>query len=120
MQTTIHVKCTGESVDFDTESLPPATVEFVFNYGLKQWVNDGAAKQRANFDSDEEFESARVAGANERIERLRSGDVPGTRAPASPATKLGRQVAAAAVEAGIDVTKIDPAKLLAALRKMAA
>jgi hypothetical protein len=55
-----------------------------------------------------------------RVDQIRSGDVPGTRAPTSPAAKLGRQVASAAVEAGVDVSKIDPAKLLAALKRLAA
>jgi hypothetical protein len=41
-----------------------------------------------------------------RVDQIRSGDVPGTRAPASPAAKLGRQVASAAVEAVVDVSKI--------------
>jgi len=55
-----------------------------------------------------------------RVDQIRSGDVPGTRAPTDPAAKLGRQVASAAVEAGVDVSKIDPAKLLAALKRLAA
>jgi hypothetical protein len=51
-----------------------------------------------------------------RVDQIRSGDVPGTRAPTSPAAKLGRQVASAAVEAGIDVSRVNPAELLAALK----
>src|SRR5262249_53223566 len=48
------------------------------------------------------------------VDQIRSGDVPGTSCPG----QLGRQVDSAAVEA--DVSKIDPAKLLAALKRLAA
>jgi hypothetical protein len=92
MKTTIFVKCTRESVDFDTDELPTVSTEFAWDYGLKQWINDGAAKVRDKYDSDAEYEAARVDGANDRIARLRSGDVPGTRAPADPAKKKAQLV----------------------------
>src|SRR5262245_3296067 len=125
MKTTIRVKCTGESVDFDTDSLPTVSTEFAFNYGLKQWVNDGAAKQRKDFDTDADYDEARVAGANDRIERLRSGDVPGTREPADPDTAASRRLAKTAKDAGASLAAVmadakKAEKLLAYISKMAA
>jgi len=126
MITTILVKCSGETVEFDTDALPAVTNEFVVNYGFKQWVNDGAAKQRKDFDSDEEYEAARVAGAQDRIERLRAGDVPGTRAPADPNLAKARKLAKTAEAGGVDIDALlaavaaNPEKLANWLAKQAA
>ena len=89
--------------------------------GATQSLNDShASVSKKDYTTPDEFIAAVSEKVAKRVEQLRSGNVSGTRAPASPAAKLGRQVASAAVEAGVDVSKIDPVKLLAALKRLAA
>src|SRR6516162_4063803 len=66
-----------------------------------QSLNDShASVSKKDYTTLDEFIAAVSEKVAKRVEQLRSGNVSGTRAPASPAAKLGRQVASAAVEAG--------------------
>jgi len=101
--------------------------------GATQSLNDShASVSKKDYTTLDEFIAAVSEKVAKRVEQLRSGDVPGARAPADPKAKAVREVVKAAeaagldmaevmaaIEAGIDVSKIDPAKLLAALKRMA-
>jgi|SRR5215475_4022295 len=117
MIVTVLVKCTGDQVEFNSDDLPAVSNGFIFSYGIRQWVNDGAAKQRKDYDSDEAYETARREGANERIERLRAGDVPGTREPTDPNAALIRKTLRLAKEKNVDLGRVGAEELVAYLAK---
>jgi hypothetical protein len=122
MLSTINVKIAklDTLVAFEPSKLPEASLDYLLAYGATQAVNDAAASVvRKNFDTDEAFEEAVREKTQKRVDQIESGDVPGTRAPASPAKKLGNQVAAAVVAAGLDPATIDIEKLSKYLARMA-
>jgi hypothetical protein len=93
MKATINIAKTGESVEFDSDTLPEASNLYAWTYGLTQSVNDATASVvRKNFENQEDFELEARTKAQKRIDQIMSGDVPGSRAPADPAKKRAQIV----------------------------
>jgi hypothetical protein len=91
---TVRVAKLGTEVDFTTEQLPATSLMYVLTYGLTQAINDAAASiVRKNFETDEAFVAAVREKCDKRIEQVRSGDVPGARAPTDPNAAKARAIA---------------------------
>jgi len=106
----------GSVVDFDVESLPPTSVHYALTYGLTQSVNDAAASVVAkDFDDTEAFRAAVVAKTNKRLDQIRDGNTPGSRAPADPNAAVARKLAKSLTDAGLT-----PDEALAAIEAFAA
>lgn len=70
---------------FDVESLPPASLQYVITYGLTQAIGDAHASiARKNFETDAAFLAAVTEKVEKRMEQIRTGNVPGSRAPSDP------------------------------------
>ena len=81
-------------VSFVVEDFPPASLEYVIRYGLTQALNDAhASVQRKAFKTEAEFINVVGEKVQKRAAQIRSGDVPGSRAPADPAKRRAQMVA---------------------------
>ena len=71
----IVVAKTGETLEYDWDTLPDTSKEFAIEYGLRQYVNDGhaGATVKAYPDEAERLQVARE-GVAERDENLRTGN----------------------------------------------
>jgi hypothetical protein len=91
---TVRIAKLGTDFDFVTEQLPAPSLQYLLTYGATQAVNDSAASiVRKNFESDETFAAAVAEKKQKRIDQIRSGDVPGVRAPTDPNTAKARAIA---------------------------
>ena len=94
MNVSVKIAKLAETVDFDVEGLPAASLQYAITYGLTQSVNDAAASiARKNFETDEAFLAAVREKTDKRIEQVLSGDVPGSRAPTDPHAAKARKLA---------------------------
>lgn len=81
----------GVAVDIDFATLPEASQAFVIEYGLKQYIQDGAAVSKTFTDKDRkgqakteaEIEAEKREGVEERLANLVSGEF-SRRGPAAP------------------------------------
>jgi hypothetical protein len=81
----------GVPVNVDVESLPATSVAFIMEYGLRQYIQDGAAvskvyttkERKGEVKTDEEIEAEKADGVKERVENLLSGEFT-RRGPAAP------------------------------------
>jgi hypothetical protein len=92
----IFVKKTGQTVQV-SDDLPEVSREFLFQYGVKQWLNDRhASLQSKDFNDRDEYVEKVMGRVLEGIDKLESGEVPGTKAPATSATakRLAKAIAA--------------------------
>lgn len=72
----------GVPVNIDTSSLPEESLAFVLEYGLKQYIADGAAVSKAfisgdrkgELKTDDEIAAEKQDGVLERIENLQTGE----------------------------------------------
>lgn len=73
-----------KTVTVDWASLPPASQDFIVRYGLKQYLADGVAGAESQADFD--------AGVEERLGKLKSGDLTRTKGDGAkrPDTETGR------------------------------
>ncbi len=84
----VTYSATGEEITFDIAKLPMASIAFVFEYGLRQYGNDGAAIDKHERDDDgkhivvdgkkverdsDEITADKVLGVKARIESIMSG-----------------------------------------------
>jgi hypothetical protein len=104
---TVPISKIGDSVDFDWDSLPEASRDYVVMYGFKKSINDThASVTRDKYDSGEAYLAAVHEKVDERIEQIRSGNVPGTRAAADPhaqkARKLAKELSDSELEAALE------------------
>lgn len=91
---TISIPAIGFVGSFDTDTLPASSLTFATAYGLKQWLQDGAAAPKGTSDA------ARLAQVKAREARLLSGTVPGVvAAPVSPVVLLARKLGLSDAEA---------------------
>jgi hypothetical protein len=93
---TITVRIAKLATDFDfvLEDLPAASMKYLLTYGATQAVNDAAASiVRKNFETDEAFAKAVAEKVQKRIDQIKSGDVPGARAPTDPNAAKARAIA---------------------------
>jgi len=97
----IEIAKLGDSITL--ENLPEVSLDYATGYGLKQSINDaGASVVRKTWTgTDEEYIVAVREKCMERVDQLRNGTPPGSRAPASPQVVAARKMTAAAVSAGI-------------------
>jgi hypothetical protein len=111
----VKVAKLGSVEEFEVEALPPASLQYAITYGLTQAINDAHASVSPKGYSDRDA-FLRVVGEKvaKRVEQIRSGNVPGTRAPADPKAKAAREVLKAAEEAGVDMAEVMDA--IAAIR----
>lgn len=66
----------------DTDSLPAASVAFILEYGLKQYLQDGAAvsklflsgDRKGEAKSEDEIAEEKAEGVKERLQNLASGE----------------------------------------------
>ena len=81
----------GVAVDVDFADLPEASRAFIIEYGLKQYIQDGAAVSKTFASGDRkgvakteaEIAEEKAAGVKERLENLASGEFT-RRGPAQP------------------------------------
>ena len=72
---TVVVAKTGDSFEYDWDTLPEASREFVIDYGLRQYVNDGHAGATVKaFPNETERLAAAREGAAERDTNIRAGN----------------------------------------------
>jgi len=92
--------------------------EYMDNYHAS-YTKDGLVKGKTvvAWTSESAWKDAVDSACGEAVTRFHAGDVPGTREPADPGMA---RVRAAAKSSGVDLTKIDPEKLVAWLQKQAA
>jgi hypothetical protein len=93
---TITVRIAKLGTDFDllVEALPAESMMYLLKYGATQAVNDAAASiVRKNFESDETFFAAVNEKCDKRLEQIRTGNVPGSRAPTDPNAAKARAIA---------------------------
>jgi hypothetical protein len=72
----------GVPVSVDTTQLPEASVAFIMEYGLRQYIQDGAAVSKVFTDkerkgqakTDDEIATEKAEGVKERVENLLSGE----------------------------------------------
>jgi ribosome-associated translation inhibitor RaiA len=116
---TVRVAKLAMDVDFTTEQLPPASLQYLLTYGATQAVNDSAASiVRKNFETDTAFADAVAEKVQKRIDQIKSGDVPGSRAPTDPKMAKLRAVVKAAESDPKMAAALD--KIFAELAKQAA
>jgi len=72
---------------------------------------------KKNYTTLDEFIAAVGEKVAKRVAQIRSGDVPGTRAPADPKAKAAREVVKAAEAAGLDMEEVMAAIEAAAAKK---
>lgn len=84
------------AVELDFASLPQAAQEFIVAYGLRQYLNDGAAVAKDECDSEDERNKLKIDRINERVQKLRDGTMSqrggGTRVT-DPIQKIKREIA---------------------------
>jgi hypothetical protein len=91
---TVRIAKLGTEVDFDTEYLPATSVLYALTYGLTQSINDAAASiVRKNFSDESLFLEAVREKCDKRLDQIRTGDVPGSRAPTDPNAAKARAIA---------------------------
>jgi hypothetical protein len=91
---TVRIAKLGTDVDFTTEQLPPASIMYALTYGLTQSINDAAASiVRKNFSDESLFLEAVREKCDKRLDQIRTGDVPGSRAPTDPNAAKARAIA---------------------------
>jgi hypothetical protein len=81
-QTHFTANIAGVPVDVRAEDLPAESLAFVFEYGLRQYIQDGAAvsktfasgDRKGQLKSDEEIAAEKQDGVTERLENLRTGE----------------------------------------------
>jgi hypothetical protein len=101
-------KLGNRALEFDGARVPEVSEVFLLTYGVQQWIADGVAGiARKNYRTDAEYLSAVEDGYRARIERVYTGDMPGTRTPASPAKALAASagVTEAELMAAIELIK---------------
>jgi hypothetical protein len=92
---TVQIRKTDTAVDFVVESLPPASIQYLLQYGATQSINDcHASVIRKNFETDTAFVDAVMEKVDERVNQIRTGEVPGSRAPANPVMAKARALVA--------------------------
>lgn len=72
----------GVPVDLDTDALPAESNAFALEYGIRQYVQDGAAvsktfasgERKGELKTDDEIAAEKQEGVRERIENLMSGE----------------------------------------------
>jgi hypothetical protein len=75
--------------------------------GATQSLNDAhASVSKKDYATPTEFLVAVSEKVAKRVEQIRSGNVPGTRAPADPKAKAAREVVKAAEAAGLDLAEV--------------
>lgn len=81
---------------FEFDSLPVAAQEFIINYGLKQYLSDGAAVGKEECETEELRNELKASRVNERADKLRQGTM-SQRAASSrvvdPQAKIKRELA---------------------------
>lgn len=86
----------SETVNIDFNQLPETAQAFIINYGLTQYLNDGAAVGKDEYETEAERNAAKVAGIRTRADKLRAGTMSvrggGTRTT-DPRQKVMRDVA---------------------------
>ena len=116
MMVSAYVKKLDETFERDWSKLPAATQEHVADYGFRQLVADShASVKREGYDSDEAFTADVKSAVTARLAQIDSGDFTRTRT-VNPTTA---KISAAVKEAGIDISTIDPAKLVTWLKRQA-
>jgi hypothetical protein len=91
---TVRVAKLALDVDFTLEDLPAASMKYLLTYGATQAVNDAAASiVRKNFETDVAFADAVAEKTQKRIDQIKSGDVPGSKAPTDPNAAKARAIA---------------------------
>jgi hypothetical protein len=81
----------GVPVSVDVEALPAPSVQFIMEYGLRQYIQDGAAVSKVFTDkdrkgqekTDDEIATEKREGVEERVANLLSGEFT-RRGPAQP------------------------------------
>lgn len=115
MQITINK--TGTIVE--TGDFPTNSREFIFNYGIRQILNDcHSSIKRADFETDEQFAEAVNGAVNAKLKALESGDLTIRRAssePVDPVERVALRMSKEAIrgalkKAGITVKKIGEEK----------
>jgi hypothetical protein len=92
---TVQIRKLDEVVEFVVESLPAASIQYLLQYGATQSINDcHASVIRKNFETDTAFADAVMEKVNERVNQIRTGEVPGTRGTANPAMAKARALVA--------------------------
>lgn len=90
---TFGASSTVAEIDFDT--LPQASKEFIINYGLKQYLNDGAAVGKDECESEDERNQLKADRVADRVTKLKDGTMSirgGTRVT-DPVAKIKRDLA---------------------------
>lgn len=100
MTITVKVKAIDESFEFDESTVPASATAFLLNYGYKQWLNDGAAIDRKKVPDAAEARVLATKRVHDRVNCIRSGDMPAPRGEADPATSEMRKVVAALLASG--------------------
>ena len=73
---TIKIAKLGESVEFDSATLPDVSNLYAWTYGLNQSVNDAHASVKPDFETEAEWLAAVRAKTDKRVAQIRTGDVP--------------------------------------------
>lgn len=115
MQITINK--TGNIIE--TGDFPQNSRDFIFNYGIRQILNDcHSSIKRVDFNTQEEFAEAVNAAVTAKLKALESGDLTIRRASAEPvdpvervALRMARDAVKSALKAkGLTVKKIGEEK----------
>jgi hypothetical protein len=100
---TLAIGKIGATKEIDLKAFPQESNEFIFQYGLRQLVNDcHASIKRADFESDEAFINAVNERVNAKILQIMEGKLSmrsGKRAePVDPVQKIIHRIAKEAVK----------------------
>lgn len=122
---TYECKKNGRSYEFTTKLEMNAQDEYAWRRGVREYMDNYHAavtkaglvgsKGTSPWKDPEEYVRTVTEYCEDAYTRFNAGDVPGTKAPANPNAVLVRKALAEAAAQGVDLGKVDAAKLIAAM-----
>lgn len=88
----VVINKTQETKTIDMAAMPEVSKEFIFNYGLRQILNDcHSSVQRKDFKTDDEFIAAVTAAVDKKLAGIMAGELTSRRAGSEPIDPVERE-----------------------------